>query len=160
MRRVLSANPLFFWSLLPITTLAPDPLLSLCGHRTMDNVFSLVKHEDVIRIDQSLLRCDRELGRSRPGSSPPHQDVCYFPWTYEDHKRLSWYEREWTLARLGRWKTVVSRWKGVAAICGQSMKSNTVGIVILIIVPKSDHLSRCDCSGLCLQKGPPSTTSS
>lgn len=95
----------------------------------MDNLFSLVEHEDVTRIDQRLLLLASEQGSSRPGSSPLHQDVCYFPWTYEDHNKLSWYETEWTPARLGRWKTVVSRWKGVAAICGQSMRPNTVGIV-------------------------------
>ena len=95
----------------------------------MNNVFGLVKHEDVVRIDRNLLLSPSELATSSPGSSPLHQDVCYFPWTYEDHKRLSWYEIEWTPARVRRWQTVVSRWKGVAAICGQSMRPNTVGSV-------------------------------
>ena len=115
--------------LLPITAPTPDHLFSVRGHRTMNNLFTLVKHEDAVRIDQNLLLLPNEPATSGPGSSPPHQNVYYFPWTYEDHKRLSWYETEWTFARLKRWQTVVSRWKGVAAICGQSMRPNTVGTV-------------------------------
>lgn len=127
-RDVLSVNPLFFGS----TYLAPnhnDLWFSGLGHRTMNNAFSLVEHEDAVRIDQSLLLSPNVPAKGTPGSSPPHQDVCYFPWTYEDHKRISWYEIEWTPARLRRWQTVVSRWKGVAAICGQSMRPSTVGTV-------------------------------
>jgi hypothetical protein len=78
---------------------------------------------------KAILSLAREPGGSGPGCSPPHQDVCYFPWTYDDHKRLSWYETEWTPARLSKWRTVVGKWKGVAAICGQSMRPSTVGIV-------------------------------
>jgi hypothetical protein len=115
--------------LLPITTPAPDPLSSVYGHRTMNSLFSLVKHESAVRIGRSPSLVPSEPATTGPGSSPPHQGVCYFPWTYEDYKKLSWYEIEWTPARLRRWQAVVSRWKGVAAICGQSMRPNTVGAV-------------------------------
>lgn len=104
-------------------------LFSVRGHRMMNNLFSLVKHEDAVRIDQSVFPLPNEPVTSGRGSSPLHQDICYFPWTYDDHKIISWHEVEWTPARLRRWKTVVGRWKGVAVICGESMRPSTVGTV-------------------------------
>lgn len=137
-------EPVIFWRRCGLLPDHNDPWFLGRSYHAMNNAFSLVKHEDAVRIDQNLLLLPNVPAKNTPGSSPPHQDVCYFPWTYEDYKRISWYEIEWTPARLRRWQTVVSRWKGVAAICGQSMRPNIVGTVSRSIILKPDHLSRCD----------------